>query len=309
LDELDEPARALLVGAIARTPGGPERATAALGDYDPDAEAFDWTDVFCFDVIEEARYAPALDAVIGRLRTVPEDDDAVHEACARIIPLIGGASTVGPLAALAREAPWHAGLHATEALGRIKAPEAERALLELIGSGEAAEKEVDDAAYAALEALIPTGEGFDLLYGQARDGPSDPMWGDLRYSCVVVAEMTGRTLPESKQWRRHVDKIVAEDKRTRHLLTQPSEATLAAWRRRLDGLPEDVGDEEDDDFEDEEADEEFGLDSPVPELPDAVSAYLPPVAQTIRRDAPKVGRNDPCPCGSGKKYKKCCGGK
>ncbi len=25
------------------------------------------------------------------------------------------------------------------------------------------------------------------------------------------------------------------------------------------------------------------------------------------RAAPKVGRNDPCPCGSGKKYKKCCG--
>jgi len=28
-----------------------------------------------------------------------------------------------------------------------------------------------------------------------------------------------------------------------------------------------------------------------------------------RRGAPKVGRNDPCPCGSGKKYKKCCGNK
>lgn len=26
-----------------------------------------------------------------------------------------------------------------------------------------------------------------------------------------------------------------------------------------------------------------------------------------RREAPKVGRNDPCPCGSGKKHKKCCG--
>lgn len=25
-----------------------------------------------------------------------------------------------------------------------------------------------------------------------------------------------------------------------------------------------------------------------------------------RREAPKIGRNDPCPCGSGKKYKKCC---
>ena len=28
---------------------------------------------------------------------------------------------------------------------------------------------------------------------------------------------------------------------------------------------------------------------------------------TVRREEPKVGRNDPCHCGSGKKYKKCCG--
>ena len=28
---------------------------------------------------------------------------------------------------------------------------------------------------------------------------------------------------------------------------------------------------------------------------------------TVRRESAKVGRNDPCPCGSGKKYKKCCG--
>ena len=27
----------------------------------------------------------------------------------------------------------------------------------------------------------------------------------------------------------------------------------------------------------------------------------------VRREAPKIGRNDPCPCGSGKKYKNCCG--
>jgi len=28
---------------------------------------------------------------------------------------------------------------------------------------------------------------------------------------------------------------------------------------------------------------------------------------TIVRQVPRVGRNDPCSCGSGKKYKKCCG--
>jgi preprotein translocase subunit SecA len=29
--------------------------------------------------------------------------------------------------------------------------------------------------------------------------------------------------------------------------------------------------------------------------------------QPIKRDGEKIGRNDPCPCGSGKKYKKCHG--
>jgi preprotein translocase subunit SecA len=31
------------------------------------------------------------------------------------------------------------------------------------------------------------------------------------------------------------------------------------------------------------------------------------VVKTVRHEGPKVGRNDPCPCGSGKKYKKCHG--
>jgi preprotein translocase subunit SecA len=31
------------------------------------------------------------------------------------------------------------------------------------------------------------------------------------------------------------------------------------------------------------------------------------IVKTVRRELPKVGRNDPCPCGSGKKYKKCHG--
>lgn len=33
----------------------------------------------------------------------------------------------------------------------------------------------------------------------------------------------------------------------------------------------------------------------------------PPAVEQFIRDAPKVGRNEPCPCGSGKKYKRCCG--
>ena len=40
------------------------------------------------------------------------------------------------------------------------------------------------------------------------------------------------------------------------------------------------------------------------------SEALPPardMSVTVSREEPKTGRNDPCPCGSGKKFKKCCG--
>jgi preprotein translocase subunit SecA len=39
----------------------------------------------------------------------------------------------------------------------------------------------------------------------------------------------------------------------------------------------------------------------------AVAAAAPKAAQPVERQMPKVGRNDPCPCGSGKKYKHCHG--
>jgi preprotein translocase subunit SecA len=53
-----------------------------------------------------------------------------------------------------------------------------------------------------------------------------------------------------------------------------------------------------------------GVEMPVPEA-DGEPASAEPEIQlpriTVRRDTPKVGRNDPCPCGSGKKFKQCHG--
>lgn len=50
------------------------------------------------------------------------------------------------------------------------------------------------------------------------------------------------------------------------------------------------------------------LDAPLPPpplpVPESDTEYVAP--QPYIRE-PKIGRNDPCPCGSGKKYKKCCG--
>jgi len=42
-------------------------------------------------------------------------------------------------------------------------------------------------------------------------------------------------------------------------------------------------------------------------LPGEDEPALPPPVEPIHREEREIGRNDPCPCGSGKKYKKCCG--
>jgi preprotein translocase subunit SecA len=47
--------------------------------------------------------------------------------------------------------------------------------------------------------------------------------------------------------------------------------------------------------------------APTPVLPDTPAEEIQLPKVTIRREMPKVGRNDPCPCGSGKKFKNCHG--
>ncbi|MDD2471328.1 MAG: preprotein translocase subunit SecA [Dehalococcoidales bacterium] len=46
---------------------------------------------------------------------------------------------------------------------------------------------------------------------------------------------------------------------------------------------------------------------PPPVQPAAISAGATGAVTTVRNTGKKVGRNEPCPCGSGKKYKHCCG--
>ncbi|HJV07525.1 MAG TPA: UPF0149 family protein [Chromobacteriaceae bacterium] len=71
-------------------------------------------------------------------------------------------------------------------------------------------------------------------------------------------------------------------------------------------------------FEEEEGEDlmtftDLEIENYKADLPDALVAVhhywraKENAPSTVRRDGDKVGRNDPCPCGSGKKYKACCG--
>ena len=97
------------------------------------------------------------------------------------------------------------------------------------------------------------------------------------------------------------------------LMEMPDDAVMAALARLFRHLPAET---------DEEREVVATLDRehPLATLDDAMEELVATVADlsdltrdqrykvdTIKRDAPKVGRNDPCPCGSGKKYKGCHG--
>ncbi len=106
-------------------------------------------------------------------------------------------------------------------------------------------------------------------------------------------------------------------------------AELQTWHS-FSGDPDDDEEydeeyDEEGEYDDDEDDEEYGLDvaDDLPLRPlkgikpplieplddaDEPEDWLAPTTP-IYRESYRVGRNDPCPCGSGKKYKKCCGGR
>jgi uncharacterized protein len=83
---------------------------------------------------------------------------------------------------------------------------------------------------------------------------------------------------------------------------------IAAWTPLLQGQPEwfspfqQLGSSEAKSMDDDAL--EQAMDAVTPSVI-KINGHF--VEQRQPKRAPKVGRNDPCPCGSGKKYKKCCG--
>ena len=82
-----------------------------------------------------------------------------------------------------------------------------------------------------------------------------------------------------------------------------SATTLAAFEAILASLPQQLIHESVDQFGGVSGEQLPG----AAEGKSDTAEQEPQIDITFRRDIPKVGRNDVCPCGSGKKYKKCCG--
>jgi uncharacterized protein len=182
-------------------------------------------------------------------------------------------------------------------------------LADALGSEEVLETEAGREAAellrnfaSVLEAELARGEPpVLLLYAKEgnEDGPSDYLpWCRAYLEGVDTAEEDWFEFLGEEEDKEDSEEITYLDERLFPLMLLTGEAEAAA-REHGEEWPE--GEEREQIENDCEED-----------LPQAVADIYRFWAakrgtKTIRRDDPKVGRNDPCPCGSGKKFKQCCG--
>jgi preprotein translocase subunit SecA len=122
--------------------------------------------------------------------------------------------------------------------------------------------------------------GVEVVLREIKEGGRGTM-GDLRHEVLPVLDVLGINVPQAPAWRRQRD---AEEREFERELAR-KETEEQEWGSLPPFQPTMPP------FE------------PRPTMPD-FDTPLP-----YQHDGPRVGRNDPCPCGSGKKFKKCCGKK
>ena len=272
---------ALIEGAARHIDALAPRALALLADD----EVIDWREVFAVKVVGLARHAPATPLLIGKL---DPDADVLLDEAAVALARIGSDDVIGRMAAFNNGKPWEQRLTPGQVLGSIKRPPAEATLLALI-----AKEKHDEVREFLLNDLLDLCSlaGLDAARLLIAVDPRHPESMGLCERHLAAAVMHGVTLPEEAKWRERLDKHEAE---VAARLAKMDAGDLRAFADRMRNLSPDFADPD-----------PYPADDRLPPLPGEYDPYAR--IDPIRNAAPKVGRNDPCPCGSGKKHKKCCG--
>ncbi len=178
-------------------------------------------------------------------------------------------------------------------------------IVELLADGEEVDWIVDQVLPAAAEAdRIEMGQVLAEIADAVAPAPAAETGGE---DPVAVEELDLAQLQQALPPRVGVQQI-------EEMLRSPQGAMLADFSAFCQerGFEGELGEAEMSEAM-RELHEEW-LQTPRPALegkkPAAVlegGRLFPGKVETFRREAPKIGRNDPCPCGSGKKFKRCCG--
>jgi len=256
----------------------------ALTSYDlPDTETLctllgsedkehGWRDLFLIDLAGERRVREAITILVNKFRI---DTDYMLERCSEALSKIGHPESVG----LVREAfpneSWHYKLYTSSLLGKIKVHESEDAIIALLELEK--DRTIRTNLCFALCKLFSR-QGIDIVRQEIERG-YDSSVVNLAEELLPVTHILGIDLPEADEWRQK---------------REEREQFRAQRRQELDELAKRYA-----------ALKEQGIDPFAKLAPPRKSE--PAETTTYRHHDARVGRNDPCPCGSGKKYKKCCG--
>jgi len=188
-----------------------------------------------------------------------------------------------------------------------------RSWLPLVVSGEKSREEV----MAYYKSLFEGGleDRNEVVWSELVDSSTD-LYPEEVYDHIKKAYADGLIDefyidPDRVDKRMALDKdeVLAELPDQNHLI-EDAASDLRSWfqyREYGDDWDEDEDWDEEDDWDDDEGDEENDEDRDVNSLRLSALNGRNFAPQTPYRAPEKIGRNDPCPCGSGKKYKKCCG--
>jgi len=291
-----------VIEALARHPDAvADRSVEMLRD----PSVHDWREVVLADLVGEMRpnRADAIDALIEKLRD--EEADILWETAGEGLVRIGTTEVIERLADRFAKEQWGFKISAAGVLGRIKLPEAESAILRLLPAET--DKEVVTFLVSSLLDLCPTDtESLEQVRQIILEQRYEPGTADLREMLLAAGQMVGYVPPEAEAWRQ----AMAEERKRWESGAADADGIMAAIQSRRLGA-QDLG----------PVGQILGLSDarPLPPLRPArrdrrepagrrgTATYAPAQnTRTFRRPTAKVGRNDPCPCGSGKKYKKCC---
>ena len=233
----------------------------------------EWLENFLVELAGARMIREAIPILVDKLRI---DADYFLECTVRALSRIGDPEAVGLVRQAFPDESWVFRLCATGLLGDIKAPESEEAVLALLDT----EKDTSirtDLCFALCKLFSE--RGVAAVQREIESG-YDRASVCLEEELLVVADVVGLSLPEGARWRVEREETRRAQEQRRAELDRMGEQHYALKERGADRS------------ESREVSAGWG---PSEQL------------QSIRQTREKVGRNDPCPCGSGMKYKKCCG--
>ena len=242
-----------------------------------------WMEIFAVRIAGEMRLESACDLVVKKLHR--DEEDFLNEECLWALIKIGTDSVVNALAAESAEASWEFCLSAAAILADIHSDRSVDICLERL------QQEEDDlVGIFLLKALLKNGatDAFDSVRDFLLETDRDPEWIELRSELITAATLMDFSFPEFSEWKTDMEHDQAFRKQWYAEERERREAAYA----------EDYVDDDDWDdgyFDDGYDTNDYGGD-----------AFTLPESPTTIVTGQRTGRNEPCPCGSGKKFKKCC---